>query len=118
MNIRKYLSNVRDTDLDDVLGVVGLQKRGSGDWVFPMLAGLGAGMAIGAGLVFFLTPYRGQEARDKVKKGAHDAQRMLNDKVSMLSEKVGQIVSKDESTAETTGGDNAGAGATTAHRSY
>jgi hypothetical protein len=99
MNIRKYLSNIRDYDLDDALSVVGLQKRSSGDWVFPMLAGLGAGMAIGAGLAFFLTPYRGDEAREKVKKGAQDAQRMLSEKVSMLSDKVSQLVAKEESTA-------------------
>lgn len=99
MNIRKYLSNIRDYDLDDALSVVGLQKRSSGDWVFPMLAGLGAGMAIGAGLAFFLTPYRGDEAREKVKKGAQDAQRMLSEKVSMLSDKVTQLVAKEEAEA-------------------
>ena len=81
MNFRKYLSNMRDYDADDILGAVGLQKASGGDWVFPMLAGLGAGMAIGAGLAFFLTPYKGTEARDKVMKGASDAQKMLTDKV-------------------------------------
>lgn len=96
MNVRKYLSNVRNYDLDDALGVVGLQKRSTRDWVFPMLAGLGAGLAIGAGLAFFLTPYRGDEAREKVKKGAQDAQRLLSDKVSMLSEKVGHLMGKEE----------------------
>lgn len=96
MNVRKYLSNVRNYDLDDALGVVGLQKRSTRDWVFPMLAGLGAGLAIGAGLAFFLTPYRGDEAREKVKKGAQDAQRLLSDKVSMLSDKVGHLMGKEE----------------------
>lgn len=104
MNIRKYLSNIRDYDLDDALGVVGLQKRASGDWVFPMLAGLGAGLAIGAGLAFFLTPYRGDEAREKVKKGAQDAQRMLSEKVSMLSDKVSNLVAKEESAIATATG--------------
>jgi hypothetical protein len=103
MNFRKYLSNVRDYDLDDALGLVGLQKRSAGDWVFPMLAGLGAGMAIGAGLAFFLTPYRGDEAREKVRKGASDAQRMLSEKVSMLSDKVSTIINKEEGGIGTTG---------------
>jgi hypothetical protein len=92
MNIRKYLSNLPHYDVDDVLGAVGLQKRSSGDWVFPMLAGLGAGMAIGAGLAFFLTPYKGSEAREKVAKGASDAQKLLSDKVSALSEKVSTLM--------------------------
>lgn len=98
MNIRKYMSNMRgnlpDVDADDVLGLMGLQKRSSGDWVFPMLAGVGAGMAIGAGLALFLTPYRGDEVREKVRRSAADAQRMLNDRVGQLSEKVGQLSEK------------------------
>ncbi len=92
MSVKKYLSNLRDYDMDDVLGTVGLQRRNTGEWVFPMLAGLGAGLAIGAGLAFFLTPYKGAEAREKVKKGASDAQKALSDKVSVLSDKVSSLV--------------------------
>lgn len=90
MNMRKYMSNMRDVDLDDVLGVMGLQKRSSGDWIFPMLAGVGAGMAIGAGLALFLTPYRGEEIRERVRRGASDAQRMLNERVGQISEKISE----------------------------
>ena len=98
MNFRKYLSNMRDYDADDILGAVGLQKSNGGDWVFPMLAGLGAGMAIGAGLAFFLTPYKGTEAREKVARGASDAQRMLSEKVSMLSDKVASLMGEENGT--------------------
>ena len=108
MNFRKYLPNY---DADDILGTVGLQKRSSGDWVFPMLAGLGAGMAIGAGLAFFLTPYKGAEAREKVVRGASDAQRVLSEKVSMLSDKVASLMG-DESVKGTPA-----LGATTAAKS-
>jgi gas vesicle protein len=94
MNLRKYLSNMKDYDADDVLEVMGLQKRSSGDWVFPMMAGLGAGMAIGAGLALFLTPYKGTEAREKFMKGAADAQKMLNQQVGSLSEKVTMLTEK------------------------
>jgi len=99
MNLRKYFSTVRDMDMDDYLGAVGLQRRSGGDWVFPMLAGLGAGMAIGAGLAFFLTPYRGEEARQKVMKGASDAQKMLSEKVSLLSDKVSSLVGEESPAA-------------------
>ena len=101
MNVRKYLNNVTDYDMDDVLGAVGLQKKTAGDWVFPMLAGLGAGMAIGAGLAFFLTPYKGSEARDKVMKSASDAQKMLSEKVSQLSDKVSTLVGETTGSAST-----------------
>ena len=95
MNFRKYLTNVRDYDMDDALGAVGLARRSGGDWIFPMLAGVGAGMAIGAGLAFFLTPYKGTEARDKFGKAATDAQKMLSDKVAMLSDKVSTLMGEN-----------------------
>lgn len=94
MNLRKYLSNMKDYDTDDMLSVMGLQKRSSGDWVVPMMAGIGAGMAIGAGLALFLTPYKGAEAREKFKKGAMDAQKILNERVGQLSEKVTMLSEK------------------------
>lgn len=122
MNLRKYLSNVRDYDMDDMLGAVGLARRSGGDWVFPMLAGLGAGMAIGAGLAFFLTPYKGAEAREKFVKGATDAQKMLSDKVNQLSEKVSSLVGEQGNAGGAAkpltapGGTNIGG--TTPNRSY
>jgi hypothetical protein len=122
MNLRKYLSNVRDYDMDDVLGAVGLQKRSGGDWIFPMLAGLGAGMAIGAGLAFFLTPYKGAEAREKFGKAATDAQKILTDKVNQLSEKVSTLVGEHgnaggtQAKAAMPAGTNVGG--TTPNRSY
>lgn len=90
MNIRKYVSNMRDVDSDDVLGLIGLQRRSSGDWIFPMLAGVGAGLAIGAGLALLLTPYRGEEMRERLRRGASDAQRMLNERADEVSEKVSE----------------------------
>ena len=119
MNFRKYLSNVRDYDMDDALGMVGLQKRSSGDWIFPMLAGLGAGMAIGAGLAFFLTPYKGTEAREKVMKGASEAKNLISEKVSPYIEKLSEIGVVETPTAST--GNTTGAripASTTGNRSY
>ena len=115
MNFRKYLSNMRDYDSDDLLGAVGLKRDGA-DWVFPMLAGLGAGMAIGAGLAFFLTPYKGAEAREKVVRGASDAQRVLTEKVSMLSDKVASLMGEEGTTpaiGTTSGAANKPVGVTT-----
>jgi hypothetical protein len=88
INVRKYLSNVPNYDAEDVLDLIGLQKKSSADWVFPMLAGVGAGMAIGAGLAFFLTPYKGSEFREKVVKGATEAKGYLETQAGKISEKV------------------------------
>jgi hypothetical protein len=104
MNVRKYLSNVRDYDTDDVLGVLGLQRRTGSDWVFPMLAGLGAGMAIGAGIAFFLTPYKGEEAREKFIKGATDAQKLLSERIATLSDKINSMNANDGASVSSTSG--------------
>lgn len=105
MNIRKYLSNMSNiSDVDEMLGLMGLQKRSSADWVFPMLAGVGAGMAIGAGLALFLTPYKGEEIREKVRQGATDAQRMLNERMGTISEKIGMTSEKKETSGMSSGG--------------
>ncbi len=94
MNLRKYLSTMRDYDSDDMLGLMGLQKSTASDWVFPMLAGVGAGMAIGAGIAFFLTPYKGTEAREKFVKASGEAQKFLNQQVGTLSDKVALLTEK------------------------
>ena len=123
MKLDKYLNSMRGYDADDVLNIMGLRRQSGGDWVMPMLAGLGAGMAIGAGIALMMTPYKGEEVREKVRKGATDAQKMLNEqmsalstKVSALSEKVGisgseTAPSAGVSTSRTIGVGNSGASA-------
>jgi hypothetical protein len=100
MNLRKYLSSMREYEPEDVLRALGLQRRTTGDWIFPMLAGLGAGVAIGAGIAVFLTPYKGEEARERFRKSASDAQRLLGERVQMLSDKV-QALGAGEGTTRT-----------------
>lgn len=94
MKLEKYLNSMRGYDADDMLGLMGLRRQSGGDWVVPMLAGIGAGMAIGAGIAMMLTPYKGEEVRERVRKGASDAQRMLNEQVSALSTKVSALSEK------------------------
>jgi hypothetical protein len=105
MKLDKYVKSMRKYDADDVLGLMGLRRSSGGDWVMPMLAGIGAGMAIGAGIALMLTPYKGEEVRERVRKGASDAQRMLNDQVSSLSSRVSALSEKMGMTggSETTG---------------
>lgn len=94
MKLEKYLKSMRSYDADDMLNLMGLRRSSGGDWVMPMLAGLGAGMAIGAGIAMMLTPYKGEEVRERMRKGASDAQRMLNEQVSSLSTRVSALSEK------------------------
>ena len=90
INFRKYLSNVPvpNYDASDVLDLIGLQKKSSADWIIPMLAGAGCGIVVGAGIAFFLTPYKGSEMREKFVKGASDAKDYLESQANKISEKV------------------------------
>ncbi len=94
MKLDKYLKSMRNYDADDMLNLMGLRRSGGGDWVMPMLAGLGAGMVIGAGIALILTPYKGEEVRERMRKGASDAQRKLNEQVSSLSSRVSTLSEK------------------------
>ncbi len=111
MNLRKYLSSMRDYEADDILRAIGLQRKTSGDWMFPMLAGLGAGIAIGAGIAVFLTPDKGQEARERFLKSATDAQKLLGERVQMLTDKVQGLSASQGGNVATQGGNVASRGA-------
>ena len=67
----KNLRHAIDYDVDDVLELIGLERRRSViGMMVPILGVLAAGVAIGAGLGLFLAPTSGRqlrrEAEDKV----------------------------------------------------
>ena len=113
MKLEKYLNSMRGYDTDDMLGLMGLRRQTGGDWVMPMLAGIGAGMAIGAGLALMLTPYKGEEVREKVRKGATDAQKLLNEQMSALSTKVTALSEKVGITGASEGNGSSSGGVST-----
>ncbi|HXX31681.1 MAG TPA: YtxH domain-containing protein [Myxococcaceae bacterium] len=61
------LKDLRNLDRDDVLDALGLQRRGSTDWLLPALTALGVGLLVGAGLGLLLAPKAGNELRDDLR---------------------------------------------------
>ena len=78
--IGDYIGAISELEADDVLKVVGLQKRRSAmDFVLPAIGLLGAGIAVGAAMGLLLAPKAGNELREDMGK-----------RVSELKERFGQ----------------------------
>jgi hypothetical protein len=61
------LKDLRNFDRDDLLDALGMQRRGSGDWVVPAVTALGVGLLVGAGLGLLLAPKPGSALRDDLR---------------------------------------------------
>jgi hypothetical protein len=86
---------VRDVEWNDILGVIGLERRPSAfSRALPALGLVAVSAAIGAGAALLLAPSSGEELRarladglDDVKKSLDDVKGRVNDKIT---DKVGQ----------------------------
>jgi YtxH-like protein len=64
MNMKNMRRAMDDFDVDDVLELIGLERRRTTVGIIvPMVGLLAAGVAIGAGLGLFLAPTSGRELR-------------------------------------------------------
>ena len=72
------LKEIRKMDRDDLLNLVGLQRRrGVEDWIWPAMGLFAAGALVGAGIALMLAPRSGRELRealrDRLERGGEDA---------------------------------------------
>jgi hypothetical protein len=62
------LSNLKDMDKDDVLGLLGLSTKPSASGHLAEVLGIfGVGLLVGAGVALLLAPKPGQELRDELR---------------------------------------------------
>jgi hypothetical protein len=67
-----------DFDVDDVLDLMGLERRRSAiGIILPMLGVLAAGVAVGAGLGLFLAPTSGRQLRREAEGKVNDIRERL-----------------------------------------
>jgi hypothetical protein len=94
--VAKIVSNVGSIELNDVLGVIGLERRPSAfSRALPALGLVAVSAAVGAGAALLLAPSSGDELRarlsdglDGVKNRLDDAKTRVNDKIN---DKIGQF---------------------------
>lgn len=58
------MKDLKKMDRDDLLALVGLERKSSADWIVPTLSALGVGLLVGAGLGLLLAPKAGRELRE------------------------------------------------------
>jgi hypothetical protein len=90
--VQDLIQGVEDLELDDILGVIGLEKRASAIWRLLPAAGLIAfSAAVGAGVrrpgtefrvVVLVAPSSGSKLRARISDRLDDAKRRLSDTVS------------------------------------
>lgn len=62
------LKDLRKLDRDDLLDIIGLQRKSTTDWIAPTLGALSVGILLGAGLGLLFAPKAGSELREDLTK--------------------------------------------------
>jgi len=90
-----------NVDLDDVLGTIGLARRSEAAGAGSFLLGLGVGMLGGIAAAILLTPYSGNETREKLLRASEGLGRTMSSKVDEMRTRrneLGQSGRIDENT--------------------
>jgi hypothetical protein len=86
---QKALGLARSFEVDDVLGVVGLERRRSTlDRLLPALGIFGAGAAAGAACALLMAPSSGAETRERLGKRIQDAKDQLDEGLRHTQERI------------------------------
>lgn len=88
--VRDRLNTLQNLSADDVLGVLGLQRRRSAidDMLVPSLAIFAAGAFVGAATALLLAPKPGPQLRRELSEGARDLSQRLTTSAGNLVEGV------------------------------
>lgn len=73
---------------DELIGLLGLQRRARGSDVLSGVALFGAGLLVGAGLALLLAPTSGRELREGLGERAHD----IKERVGAAAERAAESV--------------------------
>ncbi len=93
---RRAVNAIRHLDVDDVLGIVGLERRSRwAEHLLPSLALAAVSAAIGAGTALLLAPTSGAELRRRLSSRAAEARERLS---QTLGEHEGEEESEPEQT--------------------
>lgn len=89
------LKDLKNLDKDDLLGMMGLEQKGStAGWLAGTLGTFGIGMLVGAGIALILAPKPGRELRedirDRLRRAPNDASEAISSAVGR-SENLGGV---------------------------
>jgi len=93
----KFVRGIGDVDLNDILGVVGLERRPSAySRVFPALGLVAVSAAVGAGAALLLAPSSGEELRARLSDGLDDVKHRLDDVKGRVNDKINDKIATFE----------------------
>lgn len=85
----KALSTLRDVNSNDMLGLIGLERRRSAlDGVLPAVGYFLGGAAVGAGVALLLAPMAGTELRGEISRKASNVKDRAVEKIHEIEERV------------------------------
>jgi len=88
---------VRGIELNDILGVIGLERRPSAlSRALPALGLVAVSAAIGAGAALLLAPSSGEELRARLSDGLDDVKSRLDDVKGRVNDKISDKLSTFE----------------------
>ena len=83
---RQAIRSMQRVELDDVLGLIGVERRHSTlGRVLPAIGLVATGAAIGAGAALLLAPTDGKELRSRISSRVDEAREKLTDKFNEVS---------------------------------
>lgn len=93
----KFVRGVGDVELNDILGVIGLERRPSSySRVLPALGLVAVSAAVGAGAALLLAPSSGEELRARLSDGLDDVKNRLEDAKGRVNDKINDKISAFE----------------------
>lgn len=93
----KFVRGIGDVELNDILGVVGLERRPSAySRVFPALGLVAVSAAVGAGAALLLAPSSGEELRARLSDGLDDVKHRLDDVKGRVNDKLNDKIASFE----------------------
>jgi len=88
---------VRGFELNDILGVIGLERRPSAfERALPAIGLVAVSAAIGAGAALLLAPSSGEELRSRLSDGLDDVKTRLDDAKARVNDKINDKVGQFE----------------------
>src|SRR3954468_10136217 len=95
--VAKVVSNVGSVELNDILGVIGLERRPSAfSRALPALGLVAVSAAVGAGAALLLAPSSGQELRARLSDGLDDVKHRLDDVKGRVNDKINDKIGSFE----------------------
>jgi hypothetical protein len=85
IGVQEWIKSVESLGLNDILGLVGLERRpGSISRILPAIGLVTVSAAVGAGAALLLAPSSGTKLRARLSDGIDDAKHRLSDRISQL----------------------------------